>query len=178
VNLGLALDGLEQPAWTVYGERSYGEFWLDYGVLNSSSTHASSNTNIDCLSTFLDNDFKWVDVVFGDESSTNSIRREDSEETVAAANTVVVRAFPFNPDYREITLFFQPWFGSRDSNSNLNVVLEDFLAQLSNSNLSVQDFLSLHHIGERPEPMKVLEYIDQGRHPFSLSVFLCQPLEL
>jgi hypothetical protein len=151
----------------VYGEQSYGEFWLDYGVLNSSSTPASSNTNTDCLSTFLDNDFKWVDVVFGDESSTNSIRRE---EMVAAMNTVVVRAFPFNPDYREITLFFQPWFGSRDSNSNLSVVLEDFLAQLSNSNLSVRDFLSLHRIGERPEPMKVPQYIDHGRHPFSPSV--------
>ena len=38
------------------------------------------------LSTFLDNDFKWVDV-FGDESSINSICRE---EMVAAVNIVVV----------------------------------------------------------------------------------------
>ena len=87
------LDGLEQPAWTVYGEWNYGEFWLDYGILNSSSTLAS-NVNTDCLSIFLDNDFKWIDVVFGDESSTNSILRE---EMVVAVNTVIVQAFAFNP---------------------------------------------------------------------------------
>ena len=151
----------------MYGERSYGEFWLDYGVLDSSSTPTSLNANTDCLSTFLDNDFRWVDVVFGHESSANSIR---IEEMVAAVNTVVVRAFPINPDYREIILFFPPWFGSCDSNSNLRVVLEDFLAQLCNSNLSVRDFLSLHRIGERPELVKVPHYIDQGRHPFSPSL--------
>lgn len=161
------LDGLEQPAWIVYGEQSYGELWLDYGVLDSSSTPAFPNTNTDCLSTFLDNDFRWVDVEFGDESSANSIR---IEEMVAAVNTVVVRAFPNNLDYQEITLFFPPWFGSRDSSSNLRVVLEDFLAQLSNSDLSVRDFLSLHRIGERPELVNVPHYIDQGRHPLSPSV--------
>ena len=88
----------------MYGERSYGEFWLDYGVLNSSSILAS-NVNTSCLSTSLDNDFKWVDVVFEDESSTNFIRRE---EMVAAVNIVVIQAFAINHDYREITLFFQP----------------------------------------------------------------------
>jgi hypothetical protein len=128
---------------------------------------SSSNTNTDCLSTFFNNDFKWIDIVVGDESSTNSIHRE---EMVAVVNTVVVRAFPFTPNHYEITLLFQPWFGTRDSNSNLSVVLEDFLAQLSNSNLSVREFLSIHRIGERPEPVKESEDIDQGQHLFSPSI--------
>jgi hypothetical protein len=81
------LDGLEQPAWTIYDKLSYRDFWFDCAVSNLSIIPGSYNVITDCLSTYFDNHFKWIDVDLKDESSTNSVYKE---EIIAIVNTIVV----------------------------------------------------------------------------------------
>jgi hypothetical protein len=54
---------------------------------NPSIIPGSYNVITDCLLMYFNNDFKWIDVDLGDESSTNFVHRE---EMVAIVNTVVV----------------------------------------------------------------------------------------
>jgi hypothetical protein len=81
------LDSLEQPTWTIYGKLSYGDFWFNCAMSNPSIIPGSYNVITDCLLMYFNNDFKWIDVDLGDESSTNFVHRE---EMVAIVNTVVV----------------------------------------------------------------------------------------
>jgi hypothetical protein len=66
-------------------------------------------------------------------------------EVIGLGNTLVIQASPLCVDRFENTVTFPPWTSSSEGNSNLGVLLEDFLLELFNSNLQVLEFLRLHH---------------------------------
>jgi hypothetical protein len=64
-------------------------------------------------------------------------------EVIGHRNTLVIQASPLSVDRLENTVTFPPWRSSSDCNSNMEVLLEDFLLELFNSNLQVPEFLRL-----------------------------------